>query len=279
MRNPRPRDSRRILILILAIASGAALVSSEPLPHLVPRVLDDGVVLNVPQRLIAVMKDGIAVAMYPVGLGRPDWPTFVGPFTIAAKEVDPTWDVPASIQEEQRRAGKPVLTRVPPGPANPLGKYWLGLSVPGYGIHGTNAPQSIARFQSHGCIRLRAEDIADLFTRVEIGTPGISVYEPVVLALIDGALWLEAHPDEYRRGPRHPLEDVITCGAHRSGRHRRHCHRHRPVAHARRPPLSHRCGAVRGAGATLRTPESASSARALACILNSSTAPETGELP
>ena len=213
MCNPRQRDSRRVLILVLAIASGAALIASEPPAHLVPRVLDDGVILNVPQRLIAVMEDGFAVATYPVGLGRPDWPTFVGPFTIAAKEVDPTWDVPPSIQEEQRRAGKPVQTRVPPGPGNPLGKYWLGLSVPGYGIHGTNAPQSIARFQSHGCIRLRAEDIADLFTRVEIGTPGISVYEPVVLALIDGALWLEAHPDVYRRGPKHPLDDVVERAA------------------------------------------------------------------
>ena len=87
------------------------------------------------------------------------------------------------------------------------------MSVPCYGIHGTKAPQSFSRFQSHGCSRLRAEDIADLFTRVEIGTPGISVYEPVVLALIDGALWLEAHPDVYRRGPRHPLEDVIARAA------------------------------------------------------------------
>jgi L,D-transpeptidase ErfK/SrfK len=213
MRHRRPRGCQSILTLALALASAAALVAVEPPAHLVPRVLDDGVILNVPQRMIFVMREGAAVARYPVGLGRPDWPTFVGPFSIVTKEVDPVWDVPLSIQEELRRSGKVVLTRVAPGPGNPLGKYWLGLSVPGFGIHGTNAPRSISRFQSHGCIRLLADDIADLFARVEVGTPGVSIYEPIVLALIDGALWMEAHPDVYRLGPPHPLNDVFERAA------------------------------------------------------------------
>src|SRR5207244_4257585 len=58
--------------------------------------------------------------------------------------------------------GKPVLTHVPPSPANPLGKYWLGLSIPGVGIHGTNAPSSIYNLQTHGCIRLHPDDIEKL---------------------------------------------------------------------------------------------------------------------
>jgi L,D-transpeptidase ErfK/SrfK len=171
-------------------------------------------VINIPQRLLFLMADGAIVAHYPVGLGRPDWPTFVGAFTIAAKEVDPVWDVPPTIQEELRRAGKPVVTRVPPGPANPLGQYWLGLSVVGYGIHGTNAPDSISKFQTHGCIRMRAADIEDLFDRVEIGTPGASIYEPIVFGNIDGALWMEAHPDVYRRD-RRDLLGYVTIEAAR----------------------------------------------------------------
>jgi L,D-transpeptidase ErfK/SrfK len=193
------------------------VVSGEQPAHLVPTALTDGILLNVPQRRLFVMQDGHAVASYPVGLGRPSWPTFTGAFTIAVKETDPAWDVPPSIQEEMRRAGKPVLTRVAPGPLNPLGKYWLGLSVPGFGIHGTNVPASISRYESHGCIRMLAADIHDLFSRIEVGTPGLSIYEPVVLELIDGEVWLEANPDVYRRGPADPVADVLERVARLTG--------------------------------------------------------------
>jgi L,D-transpeptidase ErfK/SrfK len=158
--------------------------------------------------------DDAVVRRHPVGLGRPDWPTFVGAFTIAVKEVDPVWDVPLSIQEELRRAGKTVTTRVAPGLANPLGKYWLGLSVAGYGTHGTNVPASISKFQTHGCIRMLAADIEDLFARVEVGTPGVTIYEPIVIGIVDGALWMEAHPDIYRRD-RRDLLGYVTIEAAR----------------------------------------------------------------
>jgi L,D-transpeptidase ErfK/SrfK len=204
--------SSGVLVLVALALCGTASAGDEP-AHLVPAGLTDGLLLNVPQRRIFVMQDGEAVVSYPVGLGRPSWPTFMGAFSIAAKETDPAWDVPPSIQDEMRRAGKPVLTRVAPGPANPLGKYWLGLSVPGYGIHGTNAPKSISRFESHGCIRLLPGDIEDLFARVEVGTPGLSIYEPNVLQLVAGELWLEAHPDVYRRGPANPVADVLERAA------------------------------------------------------------------
>jgi L,D-transpeptidase ErfK/SrfK len=171
-------------------------------------------VINIPQRLLFLMADGAVVARYAVGLGRSDWPTFVGAFTIASKEVDPVWDVPATIQEELRRTGKPVVARVLPGPANPLGKYWLGLSVVGYAIHGTNAPASISTFQTHGCIRMGAADIEDLFARVDIGMPGATIYEPIVIGNIDGAVWMEAHPDVYRRD-RRDLLGYVTIEAAR----------------------------------------------------------------
>jgi L,D-transpeptidase ErfK/SrfK len=168
--------------------------------HLVPAASASGIVINIPQRMLFLKANGQVVASYPVALGRPSWPTFVGPFTVVAAEPDPVWDVPPSIQEELRRAGKKVLTRVPPGPSNPLGKYWLGLSQPNYGIHGTIAPRSIYRFETHGCIRLHPDDIADLWPRVTVGTPGEIVYEPLVLAVMpDGTILLEAHRDVYRR--------------------------------------------------------------------------------
>ena len=202
---------------VLAIALYGALAimdgASDP-PRLAPIALRSGIVINIPQRMLFVMSEGGVVARYPVGLGRPDWPTFIGPFTIEVKEIDPVWDVPLTIQEEQRRAGQPVLTRVLPGPGNPLGKYWLGLSITGYGIHGTNAPGTVSTFQTHGCVRMLAPDIEDLFARVEVGTPGVSVYEPILIALHDGELWMEAQPDVYRRDRRDAL-GYITIEAAR----------------------------------------------------------------
>jgi L,D-transpeptidase ErfK/SrfK len=167
--------------------------------HVVPAVLEDGILINVPQRLLFYFESGNLVAWYPVGMGRADWPTPRGRFFIATKEEDPVWDVPRSIQEEMRRGGKRVETRVAAGPRNPLGEYWMGLTPSSCGIHGTNAPTSVYRFQTHGCIRLHPEDVADLFPRVSIGTPVEIVYRPVLAArLEDGSVWIESHPDVYR---------------------------------------------------------------------------------
>jgi L,D-transpeptidase ErfK/SrfK len=106
-----------------------------------------------------------------------------------------------SIQREMEQQGKPVITRMEPSAANPLGRHWIGLSLPGLGIHGTNAPSSIYSFASHGCIRMHPDDVADLFQRVEVGATGVLVYQPIIVAVIDGRVWIEAHPDAYRRAP------------------------------------------------------------------------------
>jgi lipoprotein-anchoring transpeptidase ErfK/SrfK len=58
---------------------------------------------------------------------------------------------------------------VPPGKGNPLGTRWIGISKKGYGIHGTNSPKSIGRAASLGCIRLRNEDVEELFEMVSVG--------------------------------------------------------------------------------------------------------------
>jgi L,D-transpeptidase ErfK/SrfK len=173
--------------------------------HLIP-ARDLAVVINIPQRMLFHRAADGTVRGYPVGLGRPTWPTFVGRFTIASLETDPVWDVPPSIQAELRQAGKPVLTHVAPGPTNPLGAFWIGLDRPGYGIHGTNAPASIYRFQTHGCIRLHPDDVARLFSGVAVGEAGEILYEPILLAqMSDGRIWLESHADIYRRA-RDPLQ-------------------------------------------------------------------------
>jgi L,D-transpeptidase ErfK/SrfK len=169
--------------------------------HIVPAVAVDGVVVNVPQRMLFVLRDGRLLGSFPVAVGRPSWSTPTGQFEIRVKETDPTWDVPASIQREMAAAGKEVLCKVPPGPGNPLGTRWLGLSSNSLGIHGTNTPASIYQFATHGCIRLHQEDVARLFALVEVGTPVQIIYEPVLVARVSlQALMVEVHRDIYKRG-------------------------------------------------------------------------------
>jgi L,D-transpeptidase ErfK/SrfK len=158
------------------------------------------ITINIPQRLL-LFAENEQVHSYPITVGRKTWPTPVGAFTIVEKELDPVWDVPVSIQREMAAQGKPVVTRMAASSHNPLGAHWLRLSLPGLGIHGTNAPSSIYGFASHGCIRLHPDDVATLFALVSEGTTGVLVYQPVIVALIGGRLWIEANPDTYQRGP------------------------------------------------------------------------------
>lgn len=169
--------------------------------HIVPAALDDGIVINIPQRMLFRMEAGVAGQAFPVGLGRPDWPTELGDFTVVSREADKTWFVPPSIQREMARKGEVVKTQVPPGPDNPLGKHWLGLSLPGLGIHGTIAPESIYHFQSHGCIRLHPDDAAVMFDLARVGDSGRLIYQPVLLYRgDDGRVFIESHRDIYRKG-------------------------------------------------------------------------------
>ncbi|HLT26172.1 MAG TPA: L,D-transpeptidase family protein [Zeimonas sp.] len=170
--------------------------------HVVPPAIDDGIVVNIPQRMLFRFEARRVVAAYPATVGRRGWPTPTGDFTVINRQTDKTWIVPASIQEEMRREGKPVLTEVPPGPENPLGRHWIGTSLPGIGLHGTNAPASVYGFRSHGCVRLHPDDIAALYAATRVGDRGRIVYRPLLLARArDGRIWFEANPDAYRRGP------------------------------------------------------------------------------
>jgi L,D-transpeptidase ErfK/SrfK len=166
--------------------------------HIVPADLNDGLLINVPQRMLFVLSKGKPTAAYPVAVGRPGWRTPRGSFTVVELRKDPVWRVPPSIQAEMAAEGKVVRTRVPPGPHNPLGKFWIGLSLAGIGIHGTIAPLSIYHSRTHGCIRMNPDDVAALYPTVELGTPGKIIYAPVLMArLDDGRIFVEADPDIY----------------------------------------------------------------------------------
>jgi L,D-transpeptidase ErfK/SrfK len=100
---------------------------------------------------------------FHVATGQAAYPTPAGRFQIVVKWENPWWYPPASPWA----AGE---SPVPPGPGNPLGTRWMGLSAPGVGIHGTPLPQSIGYSESHGCIRMLIPQAEWLFSHVDIGT-------------------------------------------------------------------------------------------------------------
>jgi L,D-transpeptidase-like protein/putative peptidoglycan binding protein len=101
---------------------------------------------------------------FEVATGRAEYPTPLGTYAIVTKQKDPWWYPPPSPWATD---SKPV----PPGPGNPLGTRWMGLSAPYVGIHGTPDAASIGYSASHGCVRMRIPDAEWLFAHVDVGTP------------------------------------------------------------------------------------------------------------
>ena len=170
------------------IRAGQTLVI--PGQHLLPAGPRDGIVVNLSAlRLFHFGSDG-TVLTFPISVGREGWDTPTGATQVVQKRKDPTWTVPASI-----RAQDPKLPAVvPAGPDNPLGQYALSLGWPGYLIHGTNAPSSIGKPSSHGCMRMYPENVETLFGAVEVGEPVTVIDTPITLGQSGGRLYLQVTP-------------------------------------------------------------------------------------
>jgi hypothetical protein len=105
---------------------------------------------------------------FRVATGQAQYPTPTGSFSIVDMQRNPWWRPPDS---DWAKGLKPI----PPGPGNPLGTRWMGLTAPGVGIHGTPDPASIGYSASHGCIRMLIPEATWLFDHVKIGTPVLIV--------------------------------------------------------------------------------------------------------
>jgi lipoprotein-anchoring transpeptidase ErfK/SrfK len=145
--------AKKLLIVVLALALESAAVAQVS-----RRVQADHatrVLVSIPDRKLAIIGDGIVIARFPIAVGAADSPSPTGEFQIVNRVSNPTYYRPGTV--------------IPSGKNNPLGTRWVGLSEEGYGIHGTNAPRSIGRALSHGCIRLRNRDMERLFTMLRVG--------------------------------------------------------------------------------------------------------------
>jgi len=113
------------------------------------------VLVSIPDRKLVVLEEGAVIATFPVAVGAAASPSPTGEFQIVSRVVNPTYYHPRTV--------------IPSGKDNPVGTRWIGLSQKGYGIHGTNSPQSVGHAASHGCIRLRNRDMERLFAMLRVG--------------------------------------------------------------------------------------------------------------
>jgi len=179
-----------------------------PTEWVLPCCTYEGVVVNIPEmRLFFYQRSpqdphATIVHTFPVGLGRDDWRTPSGKFRIRGKTVNPQWNIPESIRKEHIEDRGDSRTFIPGGdPDNPLGKYRIELTLPMYGIHGTNIPWGVGMQVSHGCVRLYPEDIERLFPLVPIGASGEFIYQPVKAGRRGDAAYIEIHRDIYAYSP------------------------------------------------------------------------------
>jgi len=155
-----------ILAFLAALILGAIRASAQTLqqPEAKPTAQPETrpaptptrrIVVSIPDRKLALIENDRIVKVYDVAVGAPVSPSPNGEYQIAKRLENPTYYHEGVV--------------IGPGADNPLGPRWIGLNVKGYGIHGTNHPNSIGKNASHGCIRLRNRDIRDLFARVQVG--------------------------------------------------------------------------------------------------------------
>ena len=123
------------------------------------------IVIDTPNTYLYLVLGGGKAMRYGIGVGREGF-TWTGAEKVSRMAEWPDWHPPAEMIERQ-----PYLPRfMAGGPGNPLGARALYLGQTLYRIHGTNQPSTIGTFVSSGCIRLTNEDVADLYTRVKVGT-------------------------------------------------------------------------------------------------------------
>jgi lipoprotein-anchoring transpeptidase ErfK/SrfK len=161
----RRRAVRTIAATLLANRRGPVRLFLRPIPPQVTRAAFGPVIVIRRGSNRLYLYSGMRLwRIFGVATGQPAYPTPLGRWQIVVKWRNPWWYPPPS---PWARGEHPI----PPGPGNPLGTRWMGLSASGVGIHGTPDAASIGYSASHGCIRMHIPEAEWLFDRVRIGTP------------------------------------------------------------------------------------------------------------
>jgi lipoprotein-anchoring transpeptidase ErfK/SrfK len=122
------------------------------------------IIINTPERLLYLVEGGGRALRYGIGVGRPGF-TWAGVHNVTSKREWPDWTPPDDMLKR-----RPDLPRhMEGGPENPLGARAMYIGSTLYRIHGSNEPWTIGTQVSSGCIRMRNEDVIDLYERVKVG--------------------------------------------------------------------------------------------------------------
>jgi L,D-transpeptidase-like protein len=160
----RPRLRIAIRTALWKHTRGPITITRETVrPRLTRRSFGAIVVIRRGSKRLTLYRNMRFVRRFGVATGMAQYPTPTGRFTIVTKQRHPWWYPPAA---DWAAGAEPI----PPGPGNPLGTRWMGLSVGGVGIHGTPDSASIGYSASHGCIRMHIAEAEWLFKRVRVGT-------------------------------------------------------------------------------------------------------------
>ncbi|RKF18564.1 LysM peptidoglycan-binding domain-containing protein [Alginatibacterium sediminis] len=168
-----------------------------PTQSILPDAPHQGIVINLAElRLYSFHRDGSAVDVFPIGIGRIGRDTPEMSTKISQKRENPTWTPTKNTHIEYREKGIELPRVVPAGPDNPLGLYAMRLSYGSgeYLIHGTNKEFGIGMRVSAGCIRLYPDDIEYLFSKSQLGDKVTIVNQPIKYAVQpNGEFVMEVH--------------------------------------------------------------------------------------
>jgi lipoprotein-anchoring transpeptidase ErfK/SrfK len=152
-------------------AAGVEIMVPNVRPESVPGVAERVVVSKTRTVVQALAANGTVLAQYPATIGSDKDPLPLGTWKITVVQVDPVFNYnPDLFWDADPSHSK---ARIAPGPNNPVGSVWIGLSKEHYGIHGTPAPGKIGHSESHGCIRLTNWDARDLAAMLKPGREAI----------------------------------------------------------------------------------------------------------
>jgi hypothetical protein len=149
------RTSAFFLVVSLLSFTPAFAQSAREVDVKTAKTVQRQIIVSIPDRQLALLEEGRVLKIYSVAVGAGESPSPEGEFTVMSRLENPTYYKPGTV--------------IAPGKSNPLGTRWMGLDKKGYGIHGTNLPNSIGKAASHGCIRMRQHDLEELFTLVRVG--------------------------------------------------------------------------------------------------------------
>jgi lipoprotein-anchoring transpeptidase ErfK/SrfK len=108
----------------------------------------------------AFAKDGTLIGFFPASVGSEEKPTPSGTLKVISVEPNPTYRYDPKYKFKGVESTKPFTIK--PGPNNPVGTMWIGLSQPSYGFHGTSEPSRVGKSESHGCVRMTNWDVERL---------------------------------------------------------------------------------------------------------------------